>query len=107
MFHECYICVPICICRLYAFMPSLFHEFLSAHIFIHIIYILSPGEYTYTKTKNMTAAQVLALLDWVPDPSAVTALRIPTRDSCNPNTCKAILKKLVAAKKKAKKSMNL
>ena len=88
-------------------LPSLFHEFLSANIIIHIIYILSPGEYTYTKTKNMTAAQVLALLDWVPDPSAVTALRISTRDSCNPNTCKAILKKLVAAKKKAKKSMNL
>lgn len=55
----------------------------------------------------MTAAQVLALMDWVPDLSAVTALRISTRDSCNPNTCKAIIKKLVAAKKKAKKSMDL
>jgi len=55
----------------------------------------------------MTAAQVLALLDWVPDMSAVTGLRISTRDSCNPNTCKTIIKKLVAAKKKAKKSMDL
>jgi len=61
----------------------------------------------YTKTENMTAAQVLALLEWVPDLSAVTALRISTRDSCNPNTCKAIIKKLLAAKKKAKKSMDL
>ena len=55
----------------------------------------------------MTAAQVLALLEWVPDLSAVTGLRISTRDNCNPNTCKAIIKKLVAAKKKAKKSMDL
>jgi len=55
----------------------------------------------------MTAAQVLALLDWVPDLKAVTGLRISTRDSCNANTCKAIIKKLVAAKKKAKAPMNL
>ena len=55
----------------------------------------------------MTANQVLALMEWVPDLSAVTGLRISTRDSCNPNTCKSILKKLVAAKKKAKKSMDL
>ena len=55
----------------------------------------------------MTAAQVLALLEWVPDLSAVTALRISTRDNCNPNTCKAIIKKLVAAKRKVKKPMDL
>ena len=55
----------------------------------------------------MTASQVLALMEWVPDLSAVTGLRISTRDTCNPNTCKAILKKVVAAKKKAKKSVDL
>ena len=53
---------------------------------------------TYTSHKAMTAAQVLALLEWVPDLSAVTGLHISTRDNCNPNTCKAIIKKLVAAK---------
>lgn len=56
----------------------------------------------------MSANQVLSLLDWVPDLSAVTGLRISTRDTCNPNTCKQIVKKLAAAKKNAGvSSMNL
>lgn len=49
----------------------------------------------------MTAEKLLALMDWVPNLSQITALRISTRDKCNPNTCKQIVKKLVEAKKKA------
>jgi hypothetical protein len=54
------------------------------------------------KGRAMQASQLLELMDWVPNLSAVTALRISTQDKCNPNTCKQIVKKLVAAKKKAK-----
>lgn len=49
----------------------------------------------------MTAEKLLALMDWVPNLAQITALRIPTQDKCNPNTCKQIVKKLVEAKKKA------
>ena len=53
----------------------------------------------------MAAAKVLELMDWVPNLAKITALRISTQDKCNPNTCKQIVKKLVAAKKKAKEPM--
>lgn len=54
------------------------------------------------KGRAMQASQLLELMDWVPNLAAVTALRISTQDKCNPNTCKQIVKKLVAAKKKTK-----
>lgn len=49
----------------------------------------------------MTAEKLLALMDWVPHLGQITGLRITTQDKCNPNTCKQIVKKLVAAKKAA------
>lgn len=54
------------------------------------------------KGRAMKASQLLELMDWVPNLSAVTEICIATQDKCNPNTCKQIVKKLVAAKKKAK-----
>jgi len=53
----------------------------------------------------MQASQLLVLMDWVPNLAKITALRISTQEKCNPNTCKLIVKKLVAAKKKAKEPM--
>ena len=53
----------------------------------------------------MTAERTLILMDWVPNLAQITALRIKTQDKCNPNTCKQIIKTLVAAKKKANAPM--
>ena len=53
----------------------------------------------------MTAEKTLTLMNWVPHLSQITALRIRTDDKCNPNTCKQIVKALVAAKKKDKAPM--
>lgn len=61
----------------------------------------------YRSKKALPASQILVLLDWVPNLSQVTGIRISTRDNCHPNTCKNIIKKLAAAKKKAKKPMDI
>ncbi|KAL7498031.1 hypothetical protein ACHAWT_005986 [Skeletonema menzelii] len=55
--------------------------------------------------RKMTAERTLILMDWVPNLAQITALRIKTQDKCNPNTCKQIIKTLVAAKKKANAPM--
>lgn len=52
------------------------------------------------KGRKMTASRLLDLMDWMPL-SQITAFRISTQIQCNPNTCKQIVKKLVASKKKA------
>lgn len=39
------------------------------------------------------------MLDWVTFPEKITAIHINTTKTCNPNTCKAIVKKLIEVKK--------
>ncbi|KAK1738660.1 hypothetical protein QTG54_010690 [Skeletonema marinoi] len=74
-----------------ATMPSLFLD-------------LSDNSWT-DRGRALKADKLLVLMDWVPNLAQVTALRISTQDKCNPATCKQIVKKLVAAKKKAKAPM--
>ena len=61
----------------------------------------------WSSTKIMTASQVAGLLDWVPNVSEVTGLRLSTQEKCNPNTVKSTIKKFQAAKKKAKNGQPL
>jgi hypothetical protein len=73
---------------------------------VFILFYNNNSDNSWTvRGKAMQASQLLVLMDWVPNLAKITALRITTQDKCNVDSCKQIVKKLVAAKKKAKAPM--